>query len=986
VISLIRMKAAFFAVVLAMCLYGVPERASAQATGTIRGKVTDARSGRPLASAQVSVPGTGRGALTNANGDFLMLNIPAGTHNVRVQLIGYSNRGAPATVAEGQTAVVNFSLEQEALALDEVVVTGTAGQARRREVGNSIAQINLADVAEPVQNVDQLLQSRSPGVVVTESSGMAGSGAQIRLRGSTSVTMSNQPLIYVDGVRVRSDAYRKNVPPGDFSGRSGNVQASPLSDINTADIDRIEVIKGAAATTLYGTEAAAGVIQIFTKRGRSGAPRWTAEIDQGFNRLMAFAPDPRPFLNIDDYVRGRGSFLDNNLPGTGIGYRQEYSLSVNGGGDALQYFVSGNLSDSEGVLPLDSEGKVGVRGNFTFTPLQDLQLSWNSSYNRTSIQNTPAGNNAHGLTLNAFRQERNYFSSGNPDTVRQVLAYDINTWIDRFITGATAVYEPFTNFTNRLTVGYDLASQENRNLRPYGFVAAPRGIISDQRFNSTALTFDYVGSYQLKLGDALSSTLSFGGQSITTEEVNTVAVGNDLPGPGAPTVSNASIPRAVEERERVITAGFFGQALIGYQDKYFLTAGMRVDGNSAFGQDFGLQAYPKVSASYVVSEEPFWPEQMGTVKLRAAYGESGRAPGAFDAVRTWDAVGYGGIPAFWPRNLGNPNLGPERTGEIELGFDGSFLNDRLTSEFTWYYQKTTDALFRVRQPPSNGWANVDLATFQLENVGTLRNAGIELGLNATLIDRPNFGWNLGGSVYTNRSLVVDLGGASEFAIGGGWIKEGFPIMAERGHRLINSHLKTDPVELSSLPNGVCPSDMACIERDAIYGPQQPTHVLGLTTTFRMPRGVAFTARGEYQGGSYIEDGASQNALQRAVRWPTCNNAYGLIEANQRNELTAWERKFCIQSNYENDFLIYPKDFFKLRELTLQVPVTGFVPGTSSAALTLSARNWYTWKHRDFLIFDPEMVGNGGFGEERNASITEHIPPTASFVASLRVSF
>ncbi|MGI9181994.1 MAG: SusC/RagA family TonB-linked outer membrane protein [Longimicrobiaceae bacterium] len=965
--------ALMLAALLAVAGAGIPPGPlAAQERGTINGEVVHATTGRPLAGVQVSIPGSGLGTLTNSSGRFLLVNVPAGSVEVRAQLIGYGPTVRTVSVAAGQTVTANFQLAEQALALDEVVVTGTAGQARRREVGNSIAQINVADVAEPVQSVDQLLQSRTPGLIVNESAGMAGAGSQIRLRGSNSIAMSNQPLIYIDGIRVRADAYQKNVPPGDFSGRSGNVTASPLSDIPPEDIDRIEVVKGAAATTLYGTEAAAGVIQIFTKRGRSGAPRWNLQVDQGISRLRPFSPSgtvdfgtradgerdiyqATPLLNMEPYIRD--------------GWRQNYALSVNGGGEALQYFASGSWSDTEGVMPLDQEEKVGIRGNFTFVPLDKLQLSWNTSYNRTAIQNTPAGNNAHGLTLNAFRQERNYFGNGDPDIIRQVLTYEINTWIDRFITGATANYEPFDNFNNRLTIGYDLANQENRNVRPYGFVAAPAGIISDQRFSSATLTLDYVGSYRLQFGENLSTTLSFGGQSVSSEEVNTIAKGDGLPGPGQPTVSTASQWLGVEERQRVINAGFFGQMLAGWMDKYFLTLGARVDGNSAFGQDFGLQFYPKVSGSYVISEEAFWSEALGSMKLRAAYGQSGRAPGAFDAVKTWAAVGYAGQPAFFPRNLGNANLGPERTAEVELGFDAAFLRNRLTTEFTWYHQKTTDALFRVRQPPSNGWADIDNLTSQLENVGSLRNAGIELGLNGVVIDQPNWGLEVGGSVYTNRSLVLELGEATEFAAGGGWIKEGAPVMAIRGNRIVNAREKADPV----------------VERDVIIGPQQPTHVLTGTTTLRMPMQIELSLRGEYQGGAWIQDGASSNALQRAVRWPSCMDAYRNLNAGQRDELTARERKVCVQSNYENDFIFYPKDFFKLRDVTLRVPVTQFVPGTSNANLTLSARNWFRWTHRDFLMFDPEMVGNEGFGAQ-NTGITEHIPPAASLIASLRIAF
>ena len=958
-----RLNGSWLSVLLLPMLALSPAMARAQDTGTVHGKVaTEAQ--RPISGATVLIVGTNRGALTNADGEYTIVNVPTGEHTLRVQMIGYARMERAITVAADQVTSADFQLATQALSLDEVVVTGTAGAARKREVGNSIAQLNVSEVIEPVASVDQLLQSRAPGMVVTEASGMAGSGAQIRLRGTVSVSQSNQPLIYVDGVRVKSDAYKKNVPPGDFSGRSGNVTASPLSDIDPGDIDRIEVIKGAAATTLYGTEASAGVIQIFTKRGQSGAPRWTASVDQGFNRLMAFAPEPRPFLNIDDYTRGRGSFIDKHLPGTGVAYRQGYSANVSGGTEQMQYFVSGSMDSNEGVLPLDLEKKYNIRGNFTFSPLPKVTMSWNTSYGRSAIQNTPSGNNAHGLTLNAFRQERNYFNSGDPEVVRKVLDYELNTWIDRFITGGTIQFQPNDRFSNRLTIGYDLASQENRNVRPYGFVAAPNGIISDQRFNNSTLTFDYVGSYRLDLPRNISTTLSFGGQSVTNSEVNTIAKGDNLPGPGEPTVSNTAIQTAVEERTRLVNAGFFGQALFNFKDRYFVTVGGRVDGNSAFGKDFGLQFYPKVSGSYVISDESFWPSSLGSTKLRAAYGQSGRAPGAFDAVKTWNAAQYAGESAFLPNNLGNPNLGPERTSELEFGVDAAFLGERVTTEFTYYHSTTSEALFLVREAPSEGFS-----LSQLQNVGELENKGVELAVNALLLENASWSVNLGGSLYTNQSKVLDLGGATEFSIGGGWIKVGEPAFALRANRIVNADEIADPI----------------IEHDYIFGPQNPTHIIGMNVSVGMPKGLQLDVRGEYQAGGWISDGASDNALQRAIIWPTCDNAYKLMDADQENMMTAWERKMCNSANFEGNLLNYPKDFFKLREVSLQIPIRQAIPGTSNANLTLSARNFYTWKNKRFLMFDPEMVGDGGYGAA-NTGIAEQIPPTASFVASLRLTF
>ncbi len=940
-----------------------PLLADAQATGTIRGRVTSGGD-RPITGATVVIVGTRTGTITNAEGVYTITNAPAGNHSLRAQMIGYARLDKPITVMAGQVTTMDFQLATQAISLDEIVITGTAGAARKREVGNSIAQVNVGDVAVPSVGVSGLLQSRVPGMVITESSGMAGSGSQIRLRGTVSISQSNQPLIYVDGVRVKSDAYAKNVPPGDYGGRSGNVTASPLADIDPGDIDRIEVIKGAAATTLYGTEASAGVIQIFTKRGQAGAPQWSASMDQGVSTLMSFAPAPREYLNLDQYTRRTGGSLDGLFPGNGAARRQGYSLSVSGGSDQMQYFVSGSIDANEGVLPLDEEGKTSIRGNFTFSPLPNVIMTWNTSYGRTSIQNTPSGNNAHGLTLNAFRQERNYFSTGDPTVVRQVLDYKLNTWIDRFITGGTMTFQPNDRFSNKLTVGYDLAAQENRNMRPYGFVAAPAGIISDQQYTTSLITLDYVGSYRLDVSGALSTTLSFGGQSTTSASVNTIAKGDNLPGPGDPTVSNTAVQAGVEERTRLVNAGFFGQALFNLKDRYFVTVGGRVDGNSAFGKDFGLQFYPKISGSYVISDEEFWPSVLGTTKLRLAYGQSGRAPGAFDAVKTWNAAQYAGQSAFLPSNLGNPNLGPERTSEFEAGFDASFLGERLTAEFTYYHSTTSDALFAVRHAPSEGFSSS-----QLENVGKLENKGIELGLNASIFQTNSWSLDLGGSVYTNKSEVLDLGGAVEFAAGGGWNKVGSPVMALRGIRIVNQDEKADPI----------------LERDFIFGPQNPSQVIGLNMSLGMPWGMRLDARGEYQSGGWIADGASAQALARGVIWPTCTNAYALLDANQGSQMTAWERKMCISRNFENDLTNYPKTFFKIREVSLRVPITGVVPGTRNASLVLSARNFFTWKTSRFLMFDPEMVGDGGFGSQ-NTAITEQVPPPASFLASLRVSF
>jgi TonB-linked SusC/RagA family outer membrane protein len=981
---------------------------TAQSTGTVSGRVVG-EDGLPLSQAQVLLVGTGLGTRAGDNGQYTIVNVPAGPYRLRVQLIGHRPTEAPITVTGGATVTQDFALRKQALALDAIVVTGTAGAARQREVGNSIAQIDMSKLKESPSTVGDLLQGKAPGLQVMQSSASAGSGSMIRLRGNVSVAMSNQPLIYVDGVRLRSDGYQKNVPPSGSNLRSGNDIASPLNDVNPNDIERIEIIKGAAAATLYGTEAAAGVIQIFTKRGHSGKPQWTVQVDQGFARALKFGPDPSEAPPSDTVYSCatsvpactgtmqayRDSFPDrfDGLPTRGVsraggtssylfidpwlrnGLRQRYSLSVGGGGEALRYFVSGSLADEDGVLPSDNEARKVVRGNFSFSPIANLILDWNTSYTKDHITNTAAGNNAHGLTLNAFRRDRNYNSNDRLENMASLLDQEITSDIDHLITGGTVSWSPLPNLTNKFTIGYDLAQIENRNLRPFGFVLQPTGIISSRRNGYQTLTFDYAGSYSRPLTTALNATISWGGQSVATDNRETSAYGENFPGPGDPTVSSGGTTLGFETKERVINAGLFGQTVLGLRDRYFLTLGARVDGNSAFGSDYGLQTYPKAALTWVASDESFWPSAViPELKVRAAWGQSGRAPGAFDAVRTWEPVGWGGQPAFFPRNVGNSDLGPERTTEIELGFDAALLDNRVTTEFTYYKRNIKDALFNARQIPSLGFLNS-----QLRNVGTMESNGIELDANVTVIRRQRLQWSVGGSVSTSDTKVTSLGGAADFSLGDfGWIMKGQSIPMIRTDFCV-----TNPDEQAA---PIIASPTAAEPNICNHGPNLPTITYGMRTGLELPYGISVNANGEYQGGHYIYDGAAYNAVVRSVRWPGCYRFYTLQETNRAAQATALDRARCTVASTRADYFIYPADFFKLRDLSVSAAVpTRFVPGSTSAQFTLAGHNIFKWVNSDFPVFDPETGNNGGF-DSRVRAILEHVPPPATYTASLRVTF
>src|SRR6266516_3077356 len=274
-----------------------------QAEGRVIGRVVDARTNAPLSSVRVYVVGTQIGVMTNADGRYELLGAGAGTHDVLAQRIGYRPSTLTVVVPSSGAATVDFGLGEEALALEQVVVTGTSSQARRREVGNSITQINLASVAEPTKSVETLLQARVPGMTVDFGGATIGQGATIRVRGNVSLSQSNQPLVYVDGVRQSVNNYPRNVSQGGSTFNAAQVEASPLADIDPDDIERVEVIKGAAAATLYGTEAAAGVIQIFTKHGTAGKTAFTLQTDQGISWMRPYGSDVRPLLNMEPWLK-----------------------------------------------------------------------------------------------------------------------------------------------------------------------------------------------------------------------------------------------------------------------------------------------------------------------------------------------------------------------------------------------------------------------------------------------------------------------------------------------------------------------------------------------------------------------------------------------------------------------------------------------------------------------------------------------------------
>jgi outer membrane receptor for ferrienterochelin and colicin len=955
-----------------------------QATGTITGTVMERGSDKPIEAAQVTVLGTRLGASVNAQGTFTIRGVSLGAQKVRAQFIGFEPIEQLVTVTAAG-AKVSFQLTRAAFALSGVVVTAT-GEEKRRAVGTAMATMDTMSIARSAaSNPQQLLAAASTGVSVLANSGQPGAGSTLRLRGVNSVSQGNNPLIYIDGVRV----FNGNGPVA----TGGGQQSSPLNDISPEDIDHIEIVKGPSATTLYGTEASGGVIQIFTKQGRSGAAQWTANIASGFNFQGHIGPksdETGMWFNKcrgDLNVNGDGvKFEDPTCPASGSwvndGPVQRNSLSVRGGlQGGTTYYVGGNWDDEKGTLPRSGLHNRGIRVNLGFLPAKGLTLAVNTSLANNSSQGFADGNSAGGAALNISRgTNSNYKGTGCSDATvtcvnnSDLFRSDVLNNTVHFIGGMTLNYQPTEGFSNRLAFGYDNNNAEVNYVVPFANLRLPLGAMWQTLWHRQMITADLSSTYRRTLNEQWSTSSSVGGQVFDSRLYSTSLETDNFSGPGYPTLVSGST-RLINDvnSQRVINAGFFAQEMIGWRDILFVTAGVRVDGNSAFGKSFGLQTYPKISASYVISDETFWPRRwVPSLKLRAAVGSSGKAPGAFDAVRTWDPVAAeNGKPAVAPNQLGNADLGPERSQETEVGFDLTALDNRITLAVTHFTQETRDALIPVIQAPSLGFSSS-----QLTNVGTLANSGNEITLTGEILRRDNLKLSAKIGMTTLHSNAVDVGGQTLtiFTNGRTYVQAGFPVPSYMGKRVTNPDAHATPVYAAF---------------DYI-GSVFATRTFNPSLTLNLFKRYTFEALGEWQfGGHNLNAAGYQNANLHV--WRPCFAAQAALrkaaagDSSSLADFTATDRARCTLNTAERDYSLWVEkaDFFKLRSVSLTIDLpTKYLPGSRNAAFTISGRN--LWTSTPYSGFDPESADKTDNTFGRRDYYT--FGPYKTFLVSLRVGF
>jgi TonB-linked SusC/RagA family outer membrane protein len=1012
--------------------------------------VTEAGTGRPLANVQVSLRGGQRGTLTGASGQYAITEVSPGEAVVTVESIGYRSGEQTVTVQAGQTVTADFELSQAAIDLDEIVVTGTAGRTTRRALGNSVSTVNAEAITEsaPISNVQDLLHGRTPGVQLLSSTGVVGGSSRIRVRGSSSLSAGNEPVVFIDGVRVQggTEMTQGNTAQG----------VSMLESINPHDIESMEVIKGPAAATLYGAEAAAGVIQIITKKGRAAEGlQWTANFEYGRtdwavdritnywlctseadnHPLDAISPDGRfndsnpgcmaldasqPLserLLVDDPFdmtnRSQGVYRqleDMGLPTDRFscqfpeqvpceprpireGNAWNTNLSVRGGGENYNFYISGERNEEEGTFFNNINNRTSARANFGFVPSEQLNFSVNVGYATTEQRLPLSDNSSNGVLRNAYRGQaggpRGTYLPGYrgfmPEFSNQ---YDRQVSAERLTMGLTTNYTPFSWLQNRLTLGLDRNDRENRffqQIDQTGEFPDDLGFVNIAYPLNHIWTVDYAGTATTDLATEWSSAFSVGMQLTKRREEESEVEGEGLVTNSLNLVGAAAQRTADQDFSEQTSLGFFVQEQVGWRDRLFATAAVRVDDNSAFGRDFSLVVYPKASLSWVISEEDFF--NVGFVdqlKLRAAWGQAGNAPEPFSADRTYESgrtvIGDAPVNRLITDSYGNPDLKAETGSEIELGFDASFLEGRLGADFTFYNKSTQDALLEVAVPPSSGWTGD-----YLRNVGEIKNWGVELGLNGSLIRRRSVQWDVLASIASNRNELISFGLDGQgnpilneirfgpfidaqrhregFPLGGFWATDvvrdanGVPVLDEDGNATLES--------CTSWPDD-------CNEE--YIGPMLPTLQLGLTNTLTLFDNLRLYVFADYQGGNY--------------QWCAICSIRTRIDRNtaEINDPDLTPEQFAYLNTLQTAEYIYPADFLKLREasVTYTLP-SGLVDriGFRRASLTVSGRNLWMWTKYDGPS-DPEVT----FTSTDDFQMADYgsIPMQRRFVLSMNFNF
>ncbi|MBV9987486.1 MAG: SusC/RagA family TonB-linked outer membrane protein [Chitinophagaceae bacterium] len=773
----------------------------------VSGRITSA-SGASTESVSVTVKGTRYGGIADNNGSY-SFNAPltAGRYTLVFAGVGFQETESPLVVGTDKTYTVNVQLGDQVSKLDEVIVTGTTQGTTRRQLGSYISSVKADELTQGATgNVLAALQGKTAGAQITQNSGDPAGGMSVRLRGISSISSSSEPLYIIDGVIVNNATNRVTNTSGNYDGSSfvGTIGQSRLVDINPQDIERVEVLNGAAAAAIYGSRANAGVIQIFTKKGKSGAPQVsfsTSYISSSLRKKLDVNRAPVKFGGPTD---GPGAVtqdiltpaLTTTTPVTRYDY-QDYifqhangtdnTVSVSGGTDKTKYYLSGSYYFNQGIIANTDFQRYSFRSNIDQTLNKWISFNLGLNYTNSSSNEKPDGNSffspMNGVTIignfhNIWQRDAlgNIQAVGERGRVNPVsIIEDIKQrqTTNRLIANVGLKLRPINHLSIDYTMGIDNYAQNgttyippfayNVNTAFYGggstLDPTQNGYASTASDNFFAINHDLNATYSIDITPKINSVTQVGFSQQYEKNNYALLQGRGL-APFVQTVNGAStILPGVDDRSEISMSGVFIQQNFKYRNQFFLTGAVRVDGSSVFGQNQRNQTYYKASGSYVISGADFWGKSgmsawWDLFKLRLAYGESGNLTGigAYSRFNTYSTSSYLGRTALNSSStLANENVKPERQQEIEFGADLQFFKSRLGLTLNVYNKKVKDLLINRFIAPTTGFSSL------LDNFGSLENKGYEIVLTGTPVSKRDFKWDITGIYNHNRNKAVSIG-------------------------------------------------------------------------------------------------------------------------------------------------------------------------------------------------------------------------------------
>ena len=997
--------------------------------GVIQGQVTEAETEEPLPGVNIIVVGqAGLGAATDGEGRYVIEGVPAGEQQLEARFVGYRRQAVTVDVAEADTLVQGFELQPSFIEMDELVVSVSAGDLRRREVGTDIAAINVNEAIEgaAITDFSSLLNARASNVSVNATSGNVGGGSSIRVRGINSLTQDNSPLLIIDGVRVNNDT-EVGVTRGQTYSR--------FNDINPQDIASLQIVKGPAATALYGSEAAAGVIVVETKSGVQGRTRFTFQTEQGtmtdvttypdnYADVTAFGiTDPNdpilaPWRTAQNEMTGEVFVLDNPFEDADSspfrrGQFSTYNMAVSGGAQNFNYYSSLNYETREGVLPSNFLDRLSFRANFEATPAEAVRIRANSGYTRSEANLPKSGNNTSGYFANAIDGipisalgedgsclatvlgasdpsfcDKNGNTRAAFDKIEPILsAQDI----DRFTASLQTDITPYEWWTSTIKMGADVTDMTFTDAIPYDpdvpFSFAEGGENFITRPLTRVFTADASTQVSYPLTSILTGHTALGAQYFNNRIETISCEGRIFPNDQATACDAAVSLRGFSDLSENVEVGAYVQQRMDYRDFLFVTGSLRVDDNSALGADEGAIWSPSVNTSILLSEMPFWNvPRFDELQLRFAWGTASQSPSQYAANRTYVITRLaqeGNIVAgLSPLDPGNPDLGPERSQEFELGFNASFFDYRLGVNFTYFDRTTRDAIISRPVAPSLGFANN-----RFINIGRLENSGLEFSIDALIMERENITWDARLQLSTVHPIVADLGidepiftGVSQV------IQTGFAPGAYYGRVITSAERDADG---NIIPESVqyAPGNLEEGSDFRILGQPTPTNEQSLSTTLTLFKRITLTTLFDRKGGHQLFNGLSagrnpgilQGASSRfGEEW-----AYRQIRMSPEEQATIELDE--LEGNHDA-FWVEDADFVKWRELkvsyTLPPRLMGRV-GASRAQVYVGGRNLYTWTN--FSGLDPEARDYGARDDLR-ANVDNALPAPRMFFTGVSLTF